>query len=357
MLQNIRFYIFSILLIGITISTGCNDSGIDKFDEFSAIYNLTGTEVNDGIALSMGQIDIFDSLLIVTGTQKNLNCIHFFNKNSLEYISSTGARGNGPGEISNPAYCAIDKNKGEIWYRDYGKKCIWRFSIKEALNKENYLPGYSIPMPEENFFIFFKFENDSLFSFGNMDQNKLISFFDHNGKVIDSLTIPNTINFYKSEIPEFTRMVNTIYFYEKDEFNQNYIFAYRYSNLLAKISIDKRRKTELKIDNNEWADLPDNSNKYRAVANDCLKLNHSKIYCLYSGKPQMNKEVINFQMNYPQTINVYDSNLNSLAQFQLDHSAIWFEIDRDNNRIVTYSPDTGGLVFYNMPKNLINKLK
>lgn len=357
MLQNNRFYIFSFLLVGITISTGCNDSGIDKFDEFSEIYNLTGTEVNDGIALSMGQIDIFDSLLIVTGTQKNLNCIHFFNKNSLEYISSTGARGNGPGEISNPANCAIDKSKGEIWYRDYGKKCIWRFSIKEALNKENYLPRYSIPMSEENFFIFFKFENDSLFSFSNSDQNKLISFFNQNGEVVDSLTIPNTIKFYKSEIPEFTRMTNTIYFYEKDEYNQNYIVAYRYSNLLAKISIDKRRKTELKIDNNEWADLPDNSNKFLAIANSCLKINHSNIYCLYSGKPLMSREDISFQMNYPQTINVFDSNLNTLAQFQLDHSAIWFEIDTDNNRIVTYSPDTGGLVFYNMPKNLITKLK
>lgn len=337
---------------------GCNnDNNLKDLSSFPEQYNLEGTKITQGIVFSGGQIDICDSLLIVTSTPNNDKCIHFYNKKTLEYISSTGILGRGPGEINNPAQCAIDKNKKIIWYRDYARQCIWKFDIKHALGNPNYLPTDKIPMPEDHFFIFFKYENDSLFSFGNIDQNKLLSFFNYKGMVIDSLTIPNTINFYSSDISEFTRMSRTIYFYEKDKQTGSYIFAFRYANVLAKVKKEKNYKTEVVIDSGNTFPTPDHADRSQATYNDCLKVCNSFSFTLYLGKPWLNLTADYHDVNYSNTINVYDRNLEPFAQLLLNHTANWFEIDIENERIITSSPDTGYMVYYSIPPELLKKIK
>jgi hypothetical protein len=345
--RKLLFFIFFSPFIYI----GCNESDFQKFDKFPKYYTLNGDKIEEEIIFSQCMIDILDSLLIFTATPNNPKCIHFYNKNTFEYISSTGIRGKGPYEISNPGHCTIDKKNGVIWYRDLGNQCIWAFNIENALRNDNYLPERKIPIPDEKFFIYFKVENDSLFSFSDTDQDNLISFFNHNGEVIDSLAIYNSIEFYKSEIPELTRTRTATYFYEKNWNTGDYIIAYRFNNLIARISGNNKKCILKAISSNDKNQIPDKNDKSQIVANECLKIGNSRIYCLYSGQASHNDKY-----NYPGIINIFDFNLNPVASLKLEYTAMWFEIDLQNNRIITFSPETGRIVFYKLPTDLMKEI-
>ncbi len=348
-----KHYLIGFIFLCLCTSISCNDSEFNKFSTFPLNYDLKPEEFQKEIIASQCMIDIFDSVLILTATPNKLKCIHFYNKNTFEYISSTGIIGSGPKEISSPGHCAIDKKNGIIWYRDLGNQCIWEFNIKTALNNENYLPESRIPIPQDDFFIFFEHENDSLFSFSNVAQDKLISFFNHRGEIIDSLTIYNTINLYKSEIPEQTRSRTATYFYEKDSQTNSYVFAYRFTNLIAKIDKNKTLKT---ISSDDKIQIPDKDNKLQIVANECLKVKNGNIFCLYSGQPKFSNINSSFDYNYPKTINIFNKDLLPVASLALEHPAMWFEVDPSNKRIITFSPETGSLINYLIPKEVIKKL-
>lgn len=350
-----KSFIKLIIILPISIIIfSCNTSNKIKWDNFPLEYNLKGDSIRTEIPLIHGILNIYDSLLIVTSTPNNVKCIHYFNKNTFKYISSTGIVGNGPNEIIVPGNCSIDSNNGTIWYPDFGKKCIWKFNIKESLSNKDYLPKYQIPLPENLVFFYFKHENDSLFSFGDLASDKLISFFNSTGKLIDSLTVKNTINLYKSEIPDQTRMSTCIYQFDKDIISNEYVVAYRFANVIAKI--DASKEASVILQSNDKVNLPDKRDYSQIMTNECIKVYNSNVYCLYSGQPRYFNDGQESNYNYPKTINIFNKKLQPLVKLSLDHTAMWFEIDQENNRIVTFSPETGSFVIYKIPFNLKNKI-
>ncbi len=343
------------LLFLLLLLISCLSSNKRSFKKFYKEYTIKGVIVQEETLFSQGIIDIYDSLLIITSTPQKTNCIHFYNKNSFKYISSTGVIGNGPNEIKVPGHCSIDKDKGVIWYRDLGNQCLWKFDISKALNNKNYLPQEKIPIPKDKFFILFRFESDSLFSFMDTDQDKLISFFNLKGVIIDSLQINNTINLYDSEISEETRMCSAIYLYDKDTVTNNYVVAYCYSNLIAKI--ENKKVTQQTIDSKHNIYIPDTHDPSQIKANSCLRVNKSITYCLYSGKKSFDSSTLDSDYNYASTINIFDKELNPIGRIKLNHTAVWFDLDQGNKRIITFSPEMGKLVYYNLPPSLFESIK
>src|SRR5690606_30981730 len=120
-------------------------------------------DIKTEILLGSSHLYITDSFLIVAEiSPKNDKCIHLFNKNSFEYLSSTGIIGRGPGEITNLGRIGIDENNKILWVVDHGKKVMHKFPLDSILANNNFKPTTYLEMDDELLLVDFGFLNDSI---------------------------------------------------------------------------------------------------------------------------------------------------------------------------------------------------
>jgi hypothetical protein len=334
------------LILVIIVVYSCKRDQTIEFSSFPKTFELKGTKVKDELYFKGGAVDIFDSLLIISSTPEKTECIHLFNKNSFKHILSTGRIGGGPGEITNMGLGCIDKTKGIIWYRDLGRKILWEFKIEEVLSKPDFLPVNYLPLPKEKFFIQFFPEENNLFSYANPDQDVLISFFNHKGELLDSLNIPDQLNVY-DKLNEDTRMYTSTYLYRKHPLKKLYVIAYRMADVVAVISsqghiISKTLGPGKVMENPRYGE-----NNY-VETNEHIVVSDKLIYCLYLGVKNLEMTEGEISVNHPKELHIYDWKGEPVAKIDLEYSATTFDIDFEKNRMITFSPETGGIVYYNL---------
>jgi len=326
----------------------CQQNKQIKFSSFPESYELKGLKIEDSISFQTGIIDIYDSLLILNSAAGMEKCIHIFNKNSFKYILSTGNIGRGPHEIQIMGLGAADKSKEIIWYRDLGKMVLWKFNINEALLNQTYYPETFVPLPEDKFFIHFSPEPNNLFSFADPDQKILISFFNLKGEVVDSLKIPNRLNIYK-KLEENTRMHTSTYLYQRHSSMKQYVIAYRMADVIAIVD------SQGHVISKSWGpgkviEKPKFGETNYIQTYKYLKASDKYIYCLYLGTKHYEKKEDEVLPSYPQIMHIFDWKGQPVAKIDLEYPATTFDIDIEKNRVITFSPVTGGIIYYDLPK-------
>ncbi|NOU62030.1 hypothetical protein [Marinifilum caeruleilacunae] len=147
----------------------CNNSNSKHTKTFKETENRTVsvkdkvTDIESELMFEYCSMLIYDSLLVVNElSPKGEKGIHFFNKNNLEYVSSSGFLGRGPGEISRlgEARCAFETK--EIFVDDYGKMVRWKFPMDSVLNNKKFKPSRKLMLDNELFQIKYEFINDSI---------------------------------------------------------------------------------------------------------------------------------------------------------------------------------------------------
>jgi len=336
-----------LIILIIYFLCSCNQKHIVEFSDFPKTYRLKGVKVEDERYFKGGVVHILDTLLILSSTPEKAECIHLFSKNSFKYILSTGRMGGGPGEISSMGLGCIDKTKDVIWYRDLGKKRLWKFKIRAVLAESAYLPSDYLSLPKNKFFIQFFPEKNGLFSYANSDQKVLISFFNKKGKLVDSLDIPNCINVY-NKLNEDTRMYTSTYLYRSHPREKLYAIAYRMADVLAVIDPGGR------VISKTWGpgrikEDPQYGNNNYSETNESLVVSDTFIYCLYLGRKSLEQKSGEITVNHPRQVHIYNWQGKPVARIDLEFSATTFDIDFENNRMITFSPETGGFVYYDLP--------
>ena len=108
-------------------------------------------------------LNIIDDILIVSEVKPSGDRgIHLFNKNTFEYITSTGIAGRGPGEITRQGTIAVDKKNKILWVSDYGKMVMWKFPLDSILHNRMFLPTGKIDLDRDLFVERYDFVNDSI---------------------------------------------------------------------------------------------------------------------------------------------------------------------------------------------------
>ncbi|PKQ66526.1 hypothetical protein BZG01_10905 [Labilibaculum manganireducens] len=121
------------------------------------------TDIKTDLLFQYCSMTISDSILIINElTPSNAKGIHFFNKNSFKYITSTGFMGKGPGEITVLGESRSSYNSKAIWVDDYGKMVSWKFPIDSILSNENFIPTEKLKMNKDSFQVKSVFINDSI---------------------------------------------------------------------------------------------------------------------------------------------------------------------------------------------------
>ena len=149
--------------------TGCNTNRVsstdivqkdrDKIVDVSAKIKNIKTDVKFGSS----HLYIADNVLIVAEiSPKNDKSIHLFNKDTFEYLNSTGIIGRGPGEITNLGKIGIDEKNKILWVVDHGKKVMHKFPLDSILANNNFKPTSYLDMDNELLLVDFGFLNDSI---------------------------------------------------------------------------------------------------------------------------------------------------------------------------------------------------
>lgn len=346
---------YSIFILSLFIFS-CQQKDSNVFNHFLNEYDLTGQIVHDTNYYRDGTINLYDSLLIITATPENLNTIHIYNKNSFNYICSTGLVGKGPGEINNPGHATIDKDSGIIWNMDYSLKCLWKFNIEDVLSKKGvYLPQKNIPIPNNQIIINFKYAKNDLFAFPNVNQNTLISFFNKEGKVLETLNIPNNLKIYTEEIDFYSRMLTSNYFFEKHPMENKYVLSYRFADALGFINNNGNVLGKI-YGPQKMIQIPDNNNNAQFISYVGIKVHKNLIFSSYSGKKRFIEKNGDIFPIEPKKIMIFNWDMIPLIQLNLNHSVSSFEIDMENRRIITFSPDVGKIVYYNLNRSILEKM-
>lgn len=336
------------LILIVFVITACNRTGNNHFAKFPSEYYLEGKRIKTEIPFKFGSLYLFDSLLIVTNTPDNKKYIHLYNRTNYKYISSSAVIGKGPGEISNPFLAVLDKPERVIWCMDHGKKRIYKFPIDSILIDSDYIPSYYVHIPsEKRLIIVYAPFNNKLFSFLNNEYNTLISFFDHKGKISDSLNIINNIKYYKDS-QELENSYKVLYNFNFNPSKDKIVIAFKYSSIIKILDNNGNILSSMqgpdKINGDPLAPLTESVLAYFDIRSD-----KNYIYCLYQGGERTKNENGMLISNFPHSLFIFDWDGNPLARINFKHSVSSFEIDQQYNRIITFSPDFGDFVVYKLP--------
>jgi len=158
---------YSLILISILIS--CNqNSNLGNYqqhrNEVIDVSNLLiDTKIDTNLMFGAQTVlYLIKDYLIVCDYQSPDKGIHLFNKNTFEYITSTGLRGEGPGEIIRYGDIGIDNNNGLFYVLDFGKMTAFKFVLDSVLINPDYMASKSFNLINDLFPAVFSFVNDSV---------------------------------------------------------------------------------------------------------------------------------------------------------------------------------------------------
>lgn len=334
--------IFVIILI--YILSGCIKKDNLEFKNFQYTFDLNGNIGND-INYKIGNLDIEDSLLIVSGVNlsRGDKVITFYRSSDLSLIKPIIDVGTGPMEVKMPAGTRVEF--GNLYLLDFANKNINEYDIKDLyfgnLNCIQHTINKSI------FFLDFLPEQEHLFSFPNRrNENVLLSFVNFDGQKDNNKIITNNTKAYPDQIDEATLQSKSIFSYIKHPEKNKYAIAFR---SIDKVAIIDSIGTVLNLKYgplmlNQTPDIK----KHQVEAYRGIKCDENYIYCSFMGsklKPLKDKE-------YPtlaQKIHVFSWDCEPVAELVLDYDIMDFVIDNSNERIVTWSNTTGTFVTYKLP--------
>jgi len=338
-----------IIFFSVLAFVSCTGKKENYFSSFRKNIDLQGEITNLEIPFSAGYLFLYDSLIIVTNTLGKIRYIHLFNRKDFKYLTSSGVIGRGPGEIINPFFAILDNNMGVIWCMDHGRRKILRFPIDSIMNNTDFLPSYGLPVPaRKHIIIHYEPYNDELFSFYDDDPDILISFFNQKGEILDSLQIVNKIEKHIQSDPASSQNIVS-YHYTFHPLKNKIAIAFRFSDILAIVD-NKGNIINFIQGPNIINQTPSYTDPDLILTYFDMFSDENNIYCLYNGEK---KQIVDTNGNpihtFPKKLHVFDWKGKPVALINFEFSVTSLVIDRQYKRIITFSPEVGDIVCYELP--------
>lgn len=151
----------------ILLASGCGNNNKTEIiqKERGKIVNVSDMIVNIESDYVFGKSDlhIIDNILIAEESYPIGEKVdHLFDLNTFKYITSTGALGRGPGEVSVPSGLVVDREKRVFWQLDVGKKLWHKMSLDSVLSDKMYKPTVSVNLCDTLLLVYYGFLNDSI---------------------------------------------------------------------------------------------------------------------------------------------------------------------------------------------------
>jgi hypothetical protein len=347
--QNIMNRIIYCLII-VLFACQVDNTRNTKFDYNKKIVDISNYIVNHKTPFVIGSADIqiTKDYLIVFDYQSFGSGMHLFDKNNLQYLSSTGVTGKGPNEIVNYSASSIVSNykKNKFIVFDYSKLKMFEFDIEKAICNNKYMPKCITKLNSRNFPGNVKFYKDSIL-IGKID--KVINHH----TLRESLGMYNyythKVNIFEYEHPEIESHSDTKSIFNISIRNKLLASAYMNKDLLSIYNLDGSVK--LNIYGSEWGKKC--HHEYYGAGIDFYK---EFIICTYlSDKPFSYDENKRPKSIYPTKLVVFDIDGNFISTLETKHEIAHIASDEENDRLYIYFVDLETPVSYIDLKEVMKK--
>jgi hypothetical protein len=119
-------------------------------------------ETGDIYIGSVSRLYIINDYLLIRDPKSFDKQIRIFDKNSFNYVTSVGNRGQGPGEITNMGHIASNEVEGKFYVNDHGKLNIFSYDIDSAIADVAYMPTIKLKLNNKIFPDKYQYFNDTL---------------------------------------------------------------------------------------------------------------------------------------------------------------------------------------------------
>jgi len=321
------------VLLGLPFLWSCQQKTESIFPQK---LNLTGEEIQVDVIVEVGNMQIYNNLLLKTRDWEADKAIRVFDLKDFSFVSDVIGRGRGPGEVINPAGGMIDEENDIFWLTDWGKNCIHQFHMDSLLVNPQYKAKTSFPIdkswiPTMNMF----YHPSGHVGFTTvMLQKNLVSFMDLSGELVDSLAIPNKVypdtwkDMGYSDVPLICKYV--------PEFNRMVIVS-RHENKFSVIDMDGTPVLQKE-------DIPEASDKVFAgnweAAFYTVEADKEFIYLVYAGRRMGDFDADGqFHVKYPNRLLVVDWEGNFRYDITLDHGVMFATLDKERKRLICDTED------------------
>jgi hypothetical protein len=274
---------------------------------------------------------IYNNILIIIDLQPHTNkAIHLFNKNTFEYITSTGIIGKGPGEIIRPGRIGINTKNKCFWVQDCGKEVIFKFPIDSVQNNNNYKPTKKLKLHHNLYISRYGFKNDSI------ALGKAIHVVNYHTIEMSMAKLNlnnNNIKKFGYEHPKTINKKSGSCFALSVE-NNFYVNCYYNCDLVT--ICDLHGNLKYNIYGPGWLRNKDNKNDYYS----CVDIIGKNIIASYLGdvgiKFDKHKRP---HGNPPSKLLIFDKFGNYKRTIETGYGIFYFCADKDNKRIIAYFID------------------
>ncbi len=153
--------IFILIIFGCSKTEPAQKFKISTENTIDVSANILDFETDQ--IISMPYITVLDQYLLITDLMATSEKgIHIYNKNSLQFITSTVELGEGPGEIMRIGEVALTSKNNEFWMPDLAKLQAFKFDLDSILLDSSYKPTVSIPIPNDFFLVGYSVVSDSI---------------------------------------------------------------------------------------------------------------------------------------------------------------------------------------------------
>jgi len=119
-------------------------------------------EIEDVFIGAVSILFIINDYLLIADPKSFDKQIRIFDKNSFNYITSVGHKGQGPGEIVSIGYIAVNEPENKFYVSDHGKLNIFSYDMDSVLADAAYMPGIKLKFTDKIFPDTYHYINDTL---------------------------------------------------------------------------------------------------------------------------------------------------------------------------------------------------
>lgn len=162
----------NLLLMCSFLIWGCSHNLAEKHqNKRDQVIDVHGRvkEIKTGNIFLNSYSDVYklNKYIIVCEYNSYENQIYLFDRDNFNFVVSTAPVGQGPGEIANIGFIAIDEINHVFYVNDNGKQKIFSYPIDSILTNPNYIPETKMSMNEREFPRAYQYINDT-FSIGTI---------------------------------------------------------------------------------------------------------------------------------------------------------------------------------------------
>lgn len=280
---------------------------------------------------------IIDNYIFIIDYKTANEYIHIFDKNNFKYMTSTGLKGQGPGEITLIGDIAEDKVNRKFYVSDHGKNKIFSYDLDSAIIDPAYSPTEKMKMSEQVFPDKYEYVNDTLSigvtiqRLGNGDFNPVVAKFNMETGEISPMGYTIHPDVKKKRICFAISMVHGIY-----------VETYIPHDLMSICSLDGELKYN--IYGPKWDAQTHGIDHYKGVA-----FCNDRIVALYSGEDFVTTAG---KPIYATKFLVFDLEGNYLKTLETGYPIINYCYDNDNHRLIMSLNDKMQFAYLDLGKLL-----